>query len=72
MKQKIVLIDTNNIAYRAFYALPDTITTSSGIVTNAVLGFTNMFLKLIEDYRPDIIICAFDSKGPTFRHKIFD
>ena len=37
MKQKIILIDSNNIAYRAFYALPDTIMTSSGIMTNAVL-----------------------------------
>ncbi|MCJ7665716.1 MAG: DNA polymerase I [Actinobacteria bacterium] len=72
MREKIVLIDSNNIAYRAFYALPDTITTSSGIVTNAVLGFTNMVLKLAEDFKPDTIICAFDSKAPTFRHKMFD
>lgn len=71
-KEKIVLIDSNNIAYRAFFALPDTITTSSGIITNAVLGFTNMILKLAEDLRPDTIICAFDSKTPTFRHKMFD
>ena len=71
-KEKIVLIDSNNIAYRAFFALPDTITTSSGMITNAVLGFTNMVLKLAEDLRPDTIICAFDSKAPTFRHKMFD
>ena len=72
MRQKIILIDSNNIAYRAFYALPDTIMTSSGMITNAVLGFTNMFLKIIEDYKPDIVVCAFDSKGPTFRHEMFD
>ena len=71
MKQRIIIIDSNNIAYRAFYALPDTITTSSGVMTNAVLGFTNMLLKLIEDLKPDIVICAFDSKGPTFRHEMF-
>ena len=71
-KEKIVLIDSNNIAYRAFFALPDTITTSSGMITNAVLGFTNMILKLAEDLKPDTIICAFDSKAPTFRHKMFD
>jgi DNA polymerase-1 len=69
---KAILIDGNNIAYRAFYAIPDNIATSSGILTNAVLGFTNMLLKLIEDQNPDTIICAFDSKVPTFRHKIFD
>jgi DNA polymerase I len=71
-KEKIVLIDSNNIAYRAFFALPDTITTSSGMITNAVLGFTNMILKLAEDLKPDTMICAFDSKTPTFRHKMFD
>ena len=70
--EKLILIDSNNIAYRAFYALPDTITTSSGITINAVLGFTNMLVKLIEDENPDSIICAFDSKAPTFRHEIFN
>lgn len=69
---KVILIDGNNIAYRAFYAIPDSISTSSGIITNAVLGFTNMLLKLIEEQHPDTILCAFDSKIPTFRHKIFD
>ena len=69
---KVILIDGNNIAYRAFYAIPDSVSTSSGTTTNAVLGFTNMLLKLIEEEHPDTIICAFDSKVPTFRHKIFD
>ncbi len=69
---KLILIDSNNIAYRAFYALPDSITTSSGIMTNAVLGFTNILFKLIEEEEPDSIICAFDSKKPTFRHEIFN
>jgi DNA polymerase I - 3''-5'' exonuclease and polymerase domains len=71
-KRKIVLVDSNNIAYRAFYALPQTIVTSTGTMTNAVLGFTSMILKLLEDQKPDIIICAFDSKGPTFRHELFE
>jgi len=56
LKEKIILIDSNNIAYRAFFALPDTITTSSGIITNALLGFTNIILKLAEDFKPDTII----------------
>lgn len=71
-KKKIVLVDSNNIAYRAFYALPQTIATSAGTMTNAVLGFTSMILKLLEEQKPDIIICAFDSKGPTFRHELFE
>ncbi|MCX6346378.1 MAG: hypothetical protein NTZ89_00280 [Actinobacteria bacterium] len=71
MKNKLILIDGNNIAYRAFYALPQTIATSAGIMTNAVYGFTTMVLKLIEDNKPDYIITAFDSKAPTFRHELF-
>ncbi|MBC7333297.1 MAG: DNA polymerase I, partial [Actinobacteria bacterium] len=70
--RKIVLIDANNLAYRAFYALPETISTTSGTVTNAVYGFTSMLLKLIEEQKPHTIICAFDSKVPTFRHKLFE
>jgi len=69
--KKIILVDSNNLAYRAFYALPITIATSTGTVTNAVFGFTSMLIKLLEDEKPDIIVCAFDSRGPTFRHDIF-
>ncbi|MHB1347191.1 MAG: DNA polymerase I, partial [Candidatus Humimicrobiaceae bacterium] len=71
MNKKLILIDSNNIAYRAFYALPQTIVTSAGIMTNAVYGFTTMVLKLIEDNKPEYIIAAFDSKAPTFRHELF-
>lgn len=70
-EKKIILVDSNNVAYRAFYALPAAISTSTGTITNAVYGFTAMILKLIEEQRPDIIICAFDSKWPTFRHELF-
>ncbi len=69
---RIILIDSNNIAYRAFYALPQTIFTSTGQMTNAVYGFTSMLLKILEDKKPDTVICAFDSKGPTFRHEAYD
>src|SRR5450830_852843 len=71
MKNKLILIDGNNIAYRAFYALPQTIATSSGTITNAVYGFVTMVLKLIDEQKPDNIIAAFDSKAPTFRHELF-
>ena len=47
-------------------------TTSKGIYTNAVFGFTNMLFNLIEQYQPDYIGVAFDLKGPTFRHEIYD
>ncbi|MGM0365827.1 MAG: DNA polymerase I [Actinomycetota bacterium] len=71
MEKKLMLIDGNNLAYRAYYALPDSIATSSGTITNAVLGFTSMLIKLIEDHEPDRIIAAFDSRGPTFRHDMY-
>jgi len=68
MARKIVLIDGNSLAYRAFYALPDTMKTASGITTNAVYGFTTMLLKIL-DKSPDMIAIAFDKAAPTFRHK---
>lgn len=72
MKNKLILIDSNNIAYRAFYALPATIATSSGITTNAIYGFISMVLKIASDFEPDNMIAAFDSKAPTFRHEFFE
>jgi len=64
----IILIDGNSLAYRAFYALPDTMKTTSGITTNAIYGFTSMLLKILEE-KPDYIAVAFDRPEPTFRHK---
>jgi len=68
MAKKVILIDGNSLAYRAFYALPDTMKTSSGISVNAVYGFTTMLMKIL-DMKPDYIAIAFDKAAPTFRHK---
>ncbi|MFH1541994.1 MAG: DNA polymerase I [bacterium] len=65
---KLVLIDGNSLAYRAFYALPDTMKTATGIPTNAIYGFTTMLLKILEK-EPDLAAISFDLKEPTFRHK---
>ncbi len=67
----LYLIDGNSLVYRAFYALPDTMKTASGIPTNAIYGFTNILLKLIEE-RPEYLAVAFDLPAPTFRHKQYD
>src|ERR1043165_2037203 len=48
----LFLVDGNNLAYRAFFALPEELATSDGFSTNALLGFTNMLFKLLSDYRP--------------------
>lgn len=65
--EKILLLDSNSIMNRAFYALPP-LTNSEGVHTNAVYGFVNMLFKLYEEIKPDYVVAAFDRKAPTFRH----
>ncbi|GAA4712282.1 DNA polymerase I [Brevibacillus fulvus] len=65
-----VLIDGNSIANRAFYALP-LLSTSNGLHTNAVLGFTTMLLKVLEEMKPTHIMVAFDAGKVVFRHSEF-
>lgn len=67
---RLVLVDGTGSAYRAFYALPS-LTTSSGVPTNAVLGFATMFLKLLREEAPEAVAVAFDGPGPTARHREF-
>lgn len=62
----VFLIDGNNLAYRAFFALPPEIATSTGQPTNALLGFANMLFKLLTDYRPRGVAVAWDTR-PTQR-----
>lgn len=69
--EKLLLIDGNSILNRAFYGLPD-LTNSQGIHTNAVLGFLNIMLKILEEEQPDYLTVAFDLKAPTFRHKLYE
>lgn len=70
MEKKIVLIDGHSILNRAFYGLPD-LTTSKGEHTNAVLGFINIMLKILEEEKPEYLTVAFDTSHPTFRHTMF-
>src|ERR1700689_3984739 len=58
----LFLVDGNNPAYRAFFALPEELATSDGQPTNALLGFTNMLFKLLADYRPRGVAVAWDSR----------
>jgi DNA polymerase I len=64
---KVLLLDGHSLAYRAFFALPDTLVTSSGQVTNAVYGFTAMLIKLLADERPQGVVVCFDKGTPQFR-----
>ena len=70
-KEKLFLIDGNSYCYRAFYAIKE-LRNSRGQPTNAVYGFILMLRKLLEKEKPGYIGCAFDLKGPTFRHKQFE
>ncbi len=70
MTKKLVLIDGNSIAYRAFFALP-LLNNDKGIHTNAIYGFTMMLMKILEDEKPTHILVAFDAGKTTFRHKTF-
>jgi DNA polymerase-1 len=63
---KVLLIDGNGLAYRAFYAMPE-MRTSRGEPVNAVLGFTNMLLRLLEDEKPEYVIVTFDKSIPSAR-----
>lgn len=70
-EKKIYLIDGSAYIYRAYHAIRG-LSNSKGLPTNAVFGFTNMLLKLIQEKSPTYLGMFFDAKGPTFRHKMFD
>ncbi len=69
VSRKLLILDGHSLAYRAFFALPDTLATSSGQVTNAAYGFTSMLIKLMADERPDGVAVCFDKGRPAFRHE---
>src|SRR5437763_4413114 len=68
---ELFLVDGNNLAYRAFFALPEELATSEGFSTNALLGFTNMLFKLLTDYRPKGVAVAWDMR-PVHRHELLE
>lgn len=65
--KRIFLLDGHSLAYRAYFALPPSLATSSGQVTNAVYGFTSMLIKLLAEDKPDYLAVAFDKGRPTVR-----
>jgi DNA polymerase I len=65
----LFLVDANNLAYRAFFALPEELATTEGFPTNALLGFTNMLFKLLADYRPKGVAVAWDTR-PVHRTEL--
>ncbi|MFX3618045.1 MAG: DNA polymerase I [Sporolactobacillus sp.] len=68
--KKLILIDGNNVVYRAFFALP-LLSNNQGMYTNAIYGFTMMLMKVIADAAPTHLLVAFDAGKTTFRHATF-
>lgn len=70
-EEKLMLVDGHSLAYRAFHALPPTLQTSQGELTNAIYGFTLMLLDVLEAEDPKYVIVTFD-KGPSFRVELYE
>ena len=66
---RLLLLDGHSLAYRAFFALPPDLATTTGQPTNAVYGFTSMLIKMLGDEQPTHVAVAFDRGEPTFRHE---
>ncbi len=71
-KPRLVLFDGNALIHRAFHALPPLTVRKTGEMVGAVYGFALMLLKVINELKPTHYAIAFDMKGPTFRHELFD
>ena len=68
----LILLDGMSLAFRAYFALPPDLSTSAGVVTNAVHGFASMVQYLVRDHRPVGLAVAYDLPGGTFRDDIVD
>ncbi len=67
----LVLVDGSSYLFRAFYALPSSLTSPDGMQTNAIHGVLNMLDRLRKDYQPEHMIVVFDAKGKTFRNDLY-
>ncbi len=70
-KKRLILVDGSSLLYRAFFGLPQSLSTTSGIPTNATFGFAQMFHKILSGKTPSYGAVVFDAPGPTFRHERF-
>ncbi|MDQ3540804.1 MAG: hypothetical protein M3440_08965, partial [Chloroflexota bacterium] len=70
-KETIVLVDGYGLIFRAYFALPASMSTTTGEQTNAVYGFTSMLLDVLNSRKPDYVVIALEG-GKTFRHELFE
>ncbi|MCK9439016.1 MAG: DNA polymerase I [Patescibacteria group bacterium] len=69
MSEKLIIIDGNALIHRSFHALPTTLQTKDGLITNAAYGFASFLIKALNEIKPKYAILTLDKKGPTFRHE---
>ncbi|MCL2474940.1 MAG: helix-hairpin-helix domain-containing protein, partial [Chloroflexi bacterium] len=67
----LLLFDGNALIHRAYHAMPPLVLKKTGEDVGAIYGFMSMFLKTVAGYLPQYIVFAFDKKGPTFRHDMY-
>ncbi|MDI6786917.1 MAG: DNA polymerase I, partial [Planctomycetota bacterium] len=68
---KVFIIDGSSYIHRSFHAIKG-LSSSKGLPTNAIYGFTSMLQKVIKDTNPSYLVVVFDMPGKTFRHKLFE
>jgi DNA polymerase-1 len=71
MNERMTVIDGNSLLYRAFYAIPR-LNAPDGMPTNALYGFLNTYLRIMNEFDPEYVVVALDVHAPTFRHKFFE
>src|SRR5262249_57892887 len=70
MKKPVYVVDAMNYIHRAYYSLPDNITSPDGLLTNAVLGYLRTLLRIINERKPEYMAAAFE-KDTSFRNNMF-
>ncbi len=71
-RPRLIVLDSMSLIHRAYHAVPRNFATSTGELTNAVFGFANMLLRIVDEIEPDHAVAAFDLPGPTFRDEMYD
>src|SRR5437588_1672101 len=69
-RPQLFLIDGNSLVYRAFFALPESIATSTGVPTNAIFGFASMLVKMLTEHGPKPTVVVWDA-GTSGRTEVY-
>ena len=72
VNRSVAVIDGNSLIHRAFHAVGANMTAPDGTPTNAVFGFMSMLLKMLGDFKPNVVICAWDVHRPDWRMKLLE